>query len=139
MSNQELLLKYIKNEPWFFRYVHEFDDAYGQTFRVMCSFEPKKEDILRLFGEEPAFFCGKRVIFHVFDFKKNLVRIIHRTPQRQRGTAWKELYDRFEEISGVNMLEQGRKNNLSGLKYAEKHGYITDLYMLAESMWGKKS
>ena len=59
--------------------------------------------------------------------------------QEDNSKLWTELFDRFEEKEGVKIIENAKKMGVSGLKYAEKHGYVPDLFLLAESMWSKKA
>jgi Rha family phage regulatory protein len=57
---------------------------------------------------------------------------------------WNELYDRFREVysidlkarcEGYNLKQKKKKDQLSTIKYAEKFGYIDDLYKIALKLY----
>ena len=55
---------------------------------------------------------------------------------RKRGSdnrrSWLQLYDRFEEIHGIHILEEAKRCGISGLNYAVKNGLAKKLYLVAK-------
>ena len=67
---------------------------------------------------------------------------------RYRGAnfaeRWNELYERFREVysvdlkarcEGYNLKQTKQKDKLSTIKYAEKFGYIDELYKIALKLY----
>lgn len=135
----DLLKSMLAKETWYFDEIALKDDAYGTRFEVLVSKVPSKEEIEWLFGEYPPYFCGIRVVLTPMNVRAALVRLVKAQKQEDNSKLWTELFDRFEEKEGVKIIENAKKMGVSGLKYAEKHGYVPDLFLLAESMWSKKA
>lgn len=76
--------------------------------------------------------------------KRNVLNKVVRYKGANFSERWNELYDRFREVhsvdlkarcKGYNMKQKKKKDQLSTIKYAEKFGYIDELYKIALKLY----
>ncbi len=76
--------------------------------------------------------------------KRNVLNKVVRYKGANFAERWNELYDRFREVysvdlkarcEGYNLKQTKQKDKLSTIKYAEKFGYIDDLYKIALKLY----
>lgn len=76
--------------------------------------------------------------------KRNIINKVVRYKGANFADRWNELYDRFREVHsidlkarchGYNLKQKKKKDKLSVIKYAEKCGYIDDLYKIALKLY----
>ena len=76
--------------------------------------------------------------------KRNVLNKVVRYKGANFAERWNELYDRFREVysidlkarcEGYNLKQKKKKDQLSTIKYAEKFGYIDDLYKIALKLY----
>jgi len=76
--------------------------------------------------------------------KRNVLNKVVRFKGANFKERWNELYDRFREVhsvdlkarcEGYNLKQKKKKDHLSIIKYAEKFGYIDDLYRIALKLY----
>ncbi len=76
--------------------------------------------------------------------KRNVLNKVVRYKGANFAERWNELYERFREVhsvdlkarcEGYNLKQTKKKDKLSVIKYAEKFGYIDDLYKVALKLY----
>ena len=76
--------------------------------------------------------------------KRNVLNKVVRYKGADFQRRWQELYDRFKEVhsidlparrKGYNLKQEKKKDQLSIVKYAEKFGYLDDLYKIAVKLY----
>ncbi len=76
--------------------------------------------------------------------KRNIINKVVRYKGANFADRWNELYDRFLEVysvdlkarcHGYNLKQKKKKDKLSVIKYAERFGYIDDLYKIALKLY----
>lgn len=76
--------------------------------------------------------------------KRNILNKVVRYKGANFKERWSELYDRFREVysidlkarcEGYNMRQEKKKDRLSVVKYAEKFGYLDNLYKIALKLY----
>ncbi len=76
--------------------------------------------------------------------KRNVLNKVVRYKGANFAERWNELYERFREVysvdlkarcEGYNLKQQKKKDELSVIKYAERFGYIDDLYKIALKLY----
>jgi prophage antirepressor-like protein len=76
--------------------------------------------------------------------KRNILNKVVKYKGANFKERWNELYSRFREVysidlqarcEGYNLRQEKKKDRLSVVKYAEKFGYIDDLYKIALKLY----
>lgn len=76
--------------------------------------------------------------------KRNVLNKVVRYKGANFAERWNELYERFREVhsvdlkarcEGYNLKQTKKKDRLSVIRYAEKFGYIDDLYKIALKLY----
>ena len=76
--------------------------------------------------------------------KRNVLNSVVRYKGADFSRRWNELYKRFREVysidlkarcEGHNLKQQKKSDRLSTIKYAEKFGYLDDLYKIALKLY----
>lgn len=130
----QLLHTILSKHGWFLGNVAYKEDAYGPRFVCRVSENPSPKEIMDIFDEEPPFFCGVRVTFNKIDLRSEIVMLVRKRGSDNRR-SWLQLYDRFEEIHGIHILEEAKRCGISGLNYAVKNGLAKKLYLVAKDLW----
>ena len=76
--------------------------------------------------------------------KRNVLNKVVRHKRADFAERWNELYERFREVhsvdlkarcEGYNLKQKKKKDRLSTVRYAEKFGYLDDLYRIALKLY----
>src|SRR5699024_10334364 len=133
---------------------HEMEQAKQQPLKIDSKFmyqiaEQLEEKEKRIAEQKKEIEHKTEVIKGVTDDidvynKRNIINKVVRYKGANIADRWNELYDRFREVHsvdlkarchGYNLKQKKKKDKLSVIKYAEKFGYIDDLYKIALKLY----